>query len=77
MKKKIIFLIAAIFFVVGTMFSINMSQQGNTGDIAVMAKANAQINPLCKNGCVAGTTGCFCFISYPQYKEYDWGDNQN
>jgi hypothetical protein len=77
MKKKIIFTIAVLFFVVVTVFSINMAQQSSAGvspeSIAIMAEASAKdVNPDCPNGCVEGSGGCHCYKDYPQYAEAKW-----
>jgi hypothetical protein len=35
--------------------------------------SGGDINPDCKHGCVAGTgKGCWCYIYFPEYDNYDW-----
>ncbi len=59
MKKKFFIGIAMSLFAVATVFNMNLSEQGNAGDVSleaieVMAKAEAEIylpgNKVCKNG---------------------------
>ena len=73
MKKKIFFGVLGGLFAIFTILSVNTSLNNN-GDIslkniAIMAQANADVNPECPNGCYANGNGCYCFIVYPCLKE--------
>lgn len=70
MKKRIILGGTVCLFVLATMFSFNISQKANISDlslksISVMAQANAEVDPLCPNGCLDNGQGCYCHIWYP------------
>ncbi|WP_373806162.1 hypothetical protein [Bacteroides heparinolyticus] len=81
MKKYIKLFIAALFlgFVIHTVYA---SQRATTSDLLldnIKAFDKGKINPLCPNGCIEPIKkpkGCFCYKYYPQYNEYDWGNNQ-
>jgi hypothetical protein len=63
MKKKILFFVAIIALTI-------------VGIVGTVQTTTADINPDCPNGCVSGSTGCHCFIDYPQYAEAVWKEDQ-
>jgi len=73
MKRKFIFGIVTLsLFSLVAMLNIDVSQN-SAGDVSLQSiemitQANAE-NPDCPNGCIAGTSGCYCNGWY-WYKEY-------
>ncbi len=78
MKKKIITIAAigslVLFTAAYTFFSTEKNQVNSLMLENIEALAQSEINPDCPNGCIKGSGGCYCFTSYPQYKEYNWGN---
>jgi hypothetical protein len=76
MKKKITVAafvsIFAIFSILS--FSLPLSSTGEISlkNVKVMAKANAQVNPECPNGCVPCGLYCYCYQVYEGLREYQW-----
>jgi hypothetical protein len=72
-NNKIFKAIAGIAFAAVMFLNINV-MVGGSFDLSLDGlisgvSAEAEINPDCPNGCVAGKGGCFCFIKYPKLKE--------
>ncbi len=76
MKKKItIAALSSVFAIFSILsFSLPLTSTGEISlkNVEVMAKANAQVNPECPNGCVACGEYCFCYRIYEGLKEYQW-----
>ena len=80
MKKKItIAALSSVFAIFSILsFSLPLSSTGEISlkNVEVMAKANAQVNPECPNGCVACGNGCYCYGPHLVLKEYQWPTQQ-
>jgi len=81
MKKKIILTVIGSIFAIFSIlsFGLPLSPTGEISlkNVEVMAKANAQVNPECPNGCVPCGLYRYCYQVYEGLKEYNWGDQSN
>ncbi len=77
MKKKIITIAAiasiALLTAAYSIFSTEKNQVSSLmlENIEALAQSE-EINPLCPNGCIDGSDGCYCYRYYQEYSEYHW-----
>ena len=77
MKKfvKIAF-VAAFAAIAG--YGVYANQKVDTMSDSMLANVEAladneyHVDPRCPNGCTSGTTGCYCYKTYPNKREVKW-----
>lgn len=74
--KKIILGIAVLAIAGVVALNVNLGTK-KSGEVSLLALANIEAladgeGSGCENGCVDGGGGCYCYMWYPCYKEYNW-----